>query len=148
MLLGIASDHAGYSLKEALKEALQRNGTRIKDYGTTSADSTDYPDYANALVVGIQEKEIEKGILICGSGIGMSIAANRYPFIRAALAITPQMASLSRAHNDANILVLGSRFVSEMLAKEIVDCFLKTPFEGGRHEARVRKLSEKKGDDL
>ena len=136
----IASDHGGFALKETLKKILQKNGYEVIDYGTNSADSVNYPDYAKRLAEGIRDKEAERGILICTSGIGMSIAANRYPFIRAALVHEVEEAHLCRSHNDANVLVFGAKFVTPEMAEKCVDEFLTTEFEGGRHCARVDAL--------
>ena len=136
----IASDHGGFSLKESLKTYLQQKGFEVVDYGTNSPDSVNYPDYAKLLAQGIKDNTAKKGILICTSGIGMSIAANRYSFIRAALVHEPEEAHLSRAHNDANVLVLGAKFVTSETAQKCVDEFLDTEFEGGRHCVRVDAL--------
>lgn len=136
----IASDHGGFQLKQQLKAYLQQKGFDVVDYGTNNMDSVNYPDYAKLLVQGIETKTADKGILICTSGIGMSIAANRYPFIRAALVREPEEAHLSRAHNDANVLVFGAKFVTLETAEKCVDEFLNTEFEGGRHCARVDEL--------
>lgn len=133
------SDHAGFELKEKLKAYLK--GYEIIDIGTNSTDSVDYPDFGKKAAEVIADGTAELGIIICGSGIGISIAANRNPKVRAALCITPEMAKLSRQHNDANILALGARLTSESESQLIVDAFLKTAFEGGRHEGRVKKLS-------
>ena len=137
----MASDHAGCELKNALKEVLQEQGYEILDKGPeTEAQSVDYPDYAFLLAKSIQKEEADIGILLCGSGIGMSIAVNRYPFIRGALVHSQEYAKLSRMHNDANVLVLGGRFLSKAEALDIVQVFLTTDFEGDRHCRRVQKL--------
>lgn len=137
----IASDHGGYGLKEVLKKYLQ-DTYDVRDLGTNSAEtSVDYPDEAFMLVQALKEDETARGILICTSGIGMSIAANRFPFIRGALVFNPEMARLSRAHNDANVLIFGAKFIPEETAKECVKVFLETPFDGGRHARRVQKLT-------
>ncbi len=138
--LAIGADHAGYALKEKLKEKLLSLGYDIDDVGTVSDESVDYPDYAKRVAKKISDSEIEKGILICGSGIGMAIAANRYPNVRAAVANDEESAKLSRQHNDANILSIGSRFVEDEQADKIVDSWLNTEFEGGRHKRRVDKM--------
>lgn len=140
MKLAIGADHAGYALKEKLKEKLLSLGYDIDDVGTVSDESVDYPDYAKRVAKKISDSEIEKGILICGSGIGMAIAANRYPNVRAAVANDEESAKLSRQHNDANILSIGSRFVEDEQADKIVDSWLNTEFEGGRHKRRVDKM--------
>ncbi len=136
----IASDHGGFELKKVLKTYLQTQGYEVVDYGTNSADSVNYPDYAKLLAEGVKNKVADKGILICTSGIGMSIAANRYPFIRAALVHCIEEAHLCRAHNDANVIVFGAKFIEPEMAKQCVDKFLTTEFEGGRHCARVAAL--------
>ena len=140
----IASDHGGFALKENLKTWLQESGYEVVDYGTNSTESVNYPDFAKLLAHGIQDQVADRGILICTSGIGMSIAANRYPFIRAALVSTPELAYMSRAHNDANVLVLGAKYIEVDKAKECVNKFLTTAFEGGRHCARVEALERMK----
>ena len=136
----IASDHGGFTLKQSLKSYLLEKGYEVLDCGTHSADSVNYPDYAAALAKGMKEGKANKGILICTSGIGMSIAANRYPFIRAALVANRELAELARLHNDANVVVFGAKFISEEVAKECVDVFLTTEFSGGRHCCRVEAL--------
>jgi ribose 5-phosphate isomerase B len=136
----IASDHSGYMLKNQIVEHLNKKGLSIQDLGTNNSDTVDYPDYAKAVVDSILEQETELGILICGTGIGMSIAANRRSGIRAALCTDLFMTERARSHNDANILVLASKITSEKLALDIVDMFLATKFEGGRHNARLAKL--------
>jgi ribose 5-phosphate isomerase B len=139
MKLAIGCDHAGFSLKEFLKS----NFSKIDwlDKGCYSADSVDYPDFAHAVANSIERGESSMGILICGSGNGISIAANKHTGIRAAIAWKPELASLARQHNDANILSLPARFISELEAVEIVKAFLEASFEGGRHQARVDKIS-------
>ena len=136
----IASDHGGFKLKKILKEYLKNKGYDVLDCGTDSEESVNYPDYAALLAQGIKMQQAERGILICTSGIGMSIAANRYPFIRAALVHCVEEAHLCRAHNDANVLVFGAKFIGADEAKKCVDEFLTTTFEGGRHCARVDAL--------
>ena len=138
--VAIGSDHAGYSLKEELKDDLVRMGMEVVDYGTTNAEqSVDYPDIANRVADAVL-KGIQFGVLICGSGIGMSIAANRHPGIRAALCHDGLSAELSRRHNNANILCLGARVLGSETAKRALLRFLQTDFEGGRHQFRVEKL--------
>lgn len=139
MRIAIASDHAGYALKEELKQAF--NDVDWLDVGTHGKDSVDYPDFGFALGEAITDGRAAKGIAICGSGIGISIAANRFPAVRAALCMTAEMARLSRQHNDANVLALGSRFVEFDVARECLSAFLGTAFEGGRHQRRVDALS-------
>jgi len=142
----MAADHGGANLKNTLKAYLEKKGFHVVDYGPENADvSVDYPDKATELIQGMQEDPNAKGILICTSGIGMSIAANRYPFIRGALVFNPQMAEMARGHNDANVLIFGAKFISEENAQKCVDIFLTTAFLGGRHERRLDKLSCIKG---
>jgi len=140
MKIAIGSDHAGFELKEQVKVFLDTRGTRWEDLGTDSADSTDYPDYAFPVAEAVARGEFDFGILICGTGIGMSIVANKVRGIRAALCTSPEMAELSRRHNDANILTLGGRMLSPKEATEIVDTWLKTAFEGDRHARRLGKI--------
>ena len=139
MKLAIGCDHAGFSLKEFLKSNF--NEIDWLDKGCYSPDSVDYPDFAHAVARSIEDKETELGILICGSGNGISIAANKHAGIRAAIAWKPELASLARQHNDANILSLPARFISEHEAVEIVKAYLEASFEGGRHQTRVDKIS-------
>jgi len=139
-LIAIASDHAGVALKALLVKEIAVLGYEADDLGTDSDASVDYPDYAEAVAAAIESGNAKFGVLICGSGIGMSIAANRYPGVRAALCHSVETATLSRQHNDANILVLGARIVSEALAQECLKAFITTEFEGGRHQRRVDKL--------
>jgi ribose 5-phosphate isomerase B len=138
--IAIASDHGGYNYKEAIK----RKFTAVDwiDLGTDSAESVDYPDYAHKLAHAVAQGQAEKGIVICGSGIGVSIAANRHKDIRAALCTDVTMARLTRLHNDANVLALGERIIGLETAFDIVDTFLSTEFEGGRHEKRIIKINE------
>lgn len=136
----IASDHAGFALKAKLAAALGAMGYAVEDLGTTSEASTDYPDYAHPLAREVAEGRARRGVLLCGTGLGMSYVANRYPGVRAGVAWTPEVAKLAREHNDANVLVLPARFVSDAQALEILRTFLATPFEGGRHERRVTKI--------
>lgn len=136
----IACDHAGLALKEQLKRVLSELGVGFEDLGTTSEASTDYPDYAHKLARGIVAGRYDLGMLICGSGIGMSIAANRHPGVRAAVCTESYAARLTRLHNDANVLCLGARIVGPGVAEEILRAFLAGSFEGGRHAARVAKI--------
>jgi len=138
MKLAIASDHAGYELKEALKKAFPMH--EFVDFGTNGTDSMDYPDTGFPAARAVAEGSCEKGILICGSGIGMSITANKVPGIRAALCDITDVARLSRMHNDANILVLAGRFTATAYAIEIAETWLNTAFEGGRHKNRINKI--------
>lgn len=136
----LASDHAGFALKEKLEQALGRLGYDVADLGTDSADSTDYADYAHPVARAVSSGEAKRGVLLCGTGLGMSYVANRYPHVRASVAWTPEIAELARKHNDSNILVLPARFLSEEDGVRILRAWLDTPFEGGRHERRVAKI--------
>ena len=136
------SDHAGLELKRYLISLLQEGGHQVIDVGTDSAMSCDYPDFAHTVAEHVLENPGSFGLLTCGSGIGMSIAANRHAGIRAALCHTSLEARLSREHNDANVLVLGGRIIGTELAKDIIEAFVKTPFAGGRHAGRIRKIEE------
>ncbi len=138
----IASDHAGYELKSVLKAELSEMGYEVLDLGTDDTESVDYPDFANALAEALREGRADRGVLICGSGVGISIAANRHPEVRAALCHDPITARLAREHNDANVLAMGGRLIGTDVAKECLRIFLATPFEGGRHARRVAKLSK------
>ncbi|MCC8483463.1 MAG: ribose 5-phosphate isomerase B [Rickettsia endosymbiont of Labidopullus appendiculatus] len=137
----IASDHSGFSLKNKIISYLNNKNISILDYGTYNQEAVDYPDYAKKVVDGILENRAPLGILICGTGIGMSIAANRTSDIRAALCFDLFMAERSRAHNDANIIVLGAKIPNEELACQMVDKFLTTKFEGGRHSTKLSKIN-------
>jgi ribose 5-phosphate isomerase B len=143
----IASDHAGFELKERLRATLADLGFEVQDIGTHSTASTDYPDYAHPLAEEVARGEVARGVLLCGTGLGMSYVANRYPGVRAAVAWTPEIAALARKHNDANVLVLPARFVSDEDAVAILRTWLETPFEGGRHERRVEKIERDGGTD-
>ena len=138
--IAIASDHAGYSLKSELVAEIEALGFKVLDLGPNSTDSVDYPDYGFAMGRAIEEGKAERGVVICGSGIGISIAANRNPHVRAALCANGLMARLARQHNDANVLALGERLTGIEVAKECLREFLNTEFEGGRHARRVGKL--------
>lgn len=140
MKLAIGSDHAGFHLKSSVIEYLNGQGYETKDFGTYSADSVDYPDFAHPVASAVDANEYPLGILICGSANGVCMTANKYPFIRAAICWNVELAQLARQHNDANILCLPARYISEEIALEIVKAFLSTPFEGGRHEKRVNKI--------
>jgi ribose 5-phosphate isomerase B len=133
----IGCDHAAYELKEKLKAFLLRNGHTVEDVGAYSTDSVDYPDYAKKVASLVSEGRYARGILLCGTGLGMSMAANRFPGVRAALCHDLFGATMSRRHNDANILVLGGRVTGDILAEEIVKVWLTTPFEDGRHQKRL-----------
>ncbi len=139
--LAIGCDHAGYDLKQFIKARLHSLGYTVNDFGTFSNDSVDYPDIVHPLASAIDKQLIELGIIICGTGIGVSMVANKYPGIRAALCWMPEIALLARKHNDANVLALPGRFISNDIAWEVVTAFLDTPFEGGRHQRRVDKIA-------
>jgi ribose 5-phosphate isomerase B len=136
----LSSDHAGFELKEKVKSFLIDNNFEYEDLGCSSLEPVDYPDYAKLLSKKIKDKNNSKGILFCGTGIGISMAANRFPHIRAALCTSVEMASKSRKHNDANVLALGGRILEDKLALQIVEEFLYTDFEAGRHNLRVDKI--------
>ena len=140
MRIAIGSDHAGFDLKSEILSFLCMEGCDIQDMGTFAPDSVDYPDYAHLVVREMLEGRADLGILICGTGIGMSITANRYPGIRAALCTDAFMARLSREHNDANVLCLGARVVGVGLALDIVNAWINASFAGGRHQRRVEKI--------
>ncbi|SRR5690606_29821815 len=140
-IIPIGCDHAGFELKEYLKEYLTEKGYEVKDYGTYSADSTDYPDYAHAVSDFVENNEDILGILICGSGNGISMTANKHQGIRCALCWETEIAELARLHNNANIIALPARFISKEAAIEMVDTFFSTEFEGGRHANRVNKIA-------
>ena len=136
----IASDHAGFELKQALEAELRSLGYAVDDLGPASDASTDYADYAHPLASRVSSGEAERGVLLCGTGLGMSYTANRYPHVRAAVAWTPEVAALAREHNDANVLVLPARFVGTEEGKAILKAWLETPFAGGRHARRIAKI--------
>jgi ribose 5-phosphate isomerase B len=141
MKVAIGCDHAGFELKEAIKTYLTDKGLDISDFGAYSTASVDYPDFAHAVAKAVTDKQASYGILICGSGNGISIAANKHADIRAALCWKPEIAELARLHNDANILSLPARFISSEDAMKCVDVFVATAFEGGRHQGRVNKIN-------
>ena len=141
-MIGIGSDHGGYELKEYIKKHLDELGVAYKDYGTNSTESCDYPIYGEAVARAVASGEVERGIVICGTGIGISIAANKVKGIRAALCGDCYSAEYTRRHNDANILAMGARVTGSGLACKIVDTFLSTEFEGGRHAKRVALISD------
>jgi ribose 5-phosphate isomerase B len=140
MKISVASDHAGFKLKEAVKAHLIEAGHEVVDFGTDSAESADYPDFATPAAQAVASGEVERGVFVCGSGQGMVMTANKVRGVRAALAWEPEIAELSRNHNDANVLALPARFIGEKLALEIVDAWLRAEFEGGRHVPRVAKM--------
>ena len=141
MHIAISCDHAGFELKEKIKHVLSDKGHSITDYGPRTADRMDYPDAIHPLAKAINDGQISKGIIICGSGNGVAMTANKYPNVRAGIAWNPELAELTRQHNDANVLSLPARFISEEMALACVDKFLNTQFEGGRHEERVNKIA-------
>jgi ribose 5-phosphate isomerase B len=143
MKIAIGSDHAGFLLKNKLIQFLKEKGIDTVDKGTYSEESCDYPDYAHAVANSVEQKEVDLGILMCGSGNGITIAANKHQNIRAALAWEEEIAALARQHNDANILSLPARYLTEVKAKAIVDAYLNAEFEGGRHQKRVDKIQLK-----
>ena len=138
--IGLASDHAGYALKQHVMQYLTAQGMDYKDYGTYSEASCDYPDFAHALATGMENGECETGIAICGSGEGINMTLNKPQLVRAALCWVPEIAHLAKQHNNANVLVMPGRFITEAEADAIMDEFFSTPFEGGRHEARIAKI--------
>lgn len=140
MKLAIGSDHAGFELKEKLKAYLQKKGIVFNDFGTYSADRADYPDFAHPVAEAVENKEVDLGILICGSGNGVNMTANRHAGVRSALCWNAEIATLARQHNDANVMALPARFISEKEAEACIDTFVSTPFEGGRHTDRVKKI--------
>lgn len=140
-IVAVAADHGGYDLKCVLLTELRELGFEVLDLGTDGPESVDYPDFADALATAIADGQAQRGLLVCGSGIGMSIAANRHRGIRAALCHDALTARLARAHNDANVLCLGARLIGIERAKDCVKAFFTTPFDGGRHERRVAKMS-------
>ncbi|MDL2278647.1 ribose 5-phosphate isomerase B [Parabacteroides sp. OttesenSCG-928-G07] len=138
--IGLCSDHAGFKIKEFAKQVLIEKGLPYKDFGTYSEESCDYPDFAHPLAYAIENGEVYPGIAVCGSGAGISMALNKHQGIRAALCWSADVAKLAREHNDANVLVLPGRFISEEEARKAIDVFLSTAFEGGRHQKRVDKI--------
>lgn len=141
-IIPIASDHAGYELKLKVIDHLRQRGIDVRDFGTDSTDSCDYPDFAHPVGSAVNRGDYPRGIVICGSGNGVQMTVNKYPGVRCALCWTPEIAHLARQHNDANIVSIPARFVSADTALAILDQFLDTPFEGGRHTRRVEKISQ------
>ncbi len=141
-MIGIGSDHAAYAFKEEIKSYLKEKGFAVKDYGTHSTERVDYPDYGKAVAEAVVSEECEKGLVFCGTGIGISISANKVSSIRAVVCSEPYSAKLSRLHNNTNVLALGARVVGIELAKMIIDIWLETPFEGGRHQKRVEMIDK------
>jgi len=142
MIIAIGCDHAGFELKELVKERLEAQGHQMIDVGTHSSESVDYPIYGHAVGRTVADGEAERGIAICGSGIGISIACNKVPGIRAALCTSVEMAEMSRRHNNANVICMGARMISKELAFEMIDTWLVTGFEGGKHERRINELDD------
>ncbi|MFL2630351.1 MAG: ribose 5-phosphate isomerase B [Thermodesulfobacteriota bacterium] len=142
MKVAIGSDHRGFSLKEELKEYIQKLGFDYKDFGAFSDENFDYPDSAAEVSLKVSQGQYDRGILICASGTGMSIVANKFPNIRAVVANDVNLAIMSRSHNDCNIITLGSRYVSNDVAKNIIELWLTTDYEGGRHDVRLNKLKQ------
>ncbi|WP_234729748.1 ribose 5-phosphate isomerase B [Acidocella facilis] len=142
LTVALGADHGGVTLKNRLAAVLIEAGHEVQDYGTDGPASVDYPDFAQAVCGAVTEKRADFGILVCGTGIGMSIAANRHPGIRCGLVHDVTTARLTRAHNDANVLALGARIIGEEVALDILGAFLSTPYEGGRHQRRLDKLNQ------
>jgi ribose 5-phosphate isomerase B len=142
MKIAIGADHAGFTLKQQLRDKLRADGHEVLDEGTDSTQSTDYPDYADAVACAVADGEAERGILVCSTGEGMAITANKVPGIRAALGYNEEAVRLTRSHNNANVLALAAKFTDEAEAARMVDLFLSTGFEGGRHERRIEKISQ------
>lgn len=138
----IAADHAGFEMKATLESELQKMGFKVRDLGTDSAESTDYADFAHPLAQDISKGKHKRGVLLCGTGLGMSYVANRYSGVRAAVTWSPEVAQLARSHNDANVLVLPARQLTEQQAIDILHTWMETPFEGGRHVRRVEKIEK------
>ena len=148
MKVAIAADHAGYAEKEGLKKTLDELGVGYTDMGTTSTDSVDYPDYACKVAEGVASGEYDQGLLVCGSGTGMAIAANKVRGVRAAVAWSEEIARLARQHNDANVLALAARYTPADKLQDIVKAWFAAGFEGGRHEERVQKITQIEREDL
>ena len=142
MKIAIGCDHAGYELKEKVKAEMLAAGHEMIDVGTESTESVDYPKYGHAVGRAVASGEVERGIAICGSGIGISIACNKVPGVRAALCTSTEMAEMCRRHNNANVICMGARMISEELAFAMIDTWMKTEFEGGKHERRINELDD------
>ncbi len=140
MKIALGSDHAGFELKEKIKEVLREKNLGFKDFGPFDNESVDYPDYGHKVGKSVNSKDFESGIVICGSGNGINMTVNKYPNVRSGLCWTKEICELARLHNNANVLAIPARFISEKTALEIIDTFLSTDFEGGRHERRVNKI--------
>jgi ribose 5-phosphate isomerase B len=141
MKVALGADHAGFLLKEQIRANLEAQGVEVHDFGTASQESTDYPDYAAKVAREVAAGHFDRGILVCSTGVGMSIAANKVEGIRAALGVNVEEVALTRGHNDANVLTLGEKYTSPEVAAEMVNVFLNTPFDGGRHQRRVDKIT-------
>jgi ribose 5-phosphate isomerase B len=140
-VIGVGCDHAGLELKRALVAELERRGLQVRDFGTHSGDSCDYPDFAHALAQAIERGEVARGLLVCGTGVGMAISANRHPGVRAVVCSETFSARMAREHNDANVLCLGARVIGAGLATDVLEAFLSASFAGGRHAGRVAKIN-------
>lgn len=140
MKIAIGADHAGFELKEKVKLYLQKKGVEVKDFGTNSLERVDYPDFAHPVASAVENKQVDLGIVICGSGNGVNITANRHRGVRSALCWNEEIAVLARQHNNANVMALPARYMDEQEARKCIDAFLSTPFEGGRHTERVQKI--------
>lgn len=138
--IALCSDHAGYEMKEMVKGYLEANGLEYTDFGTHSTESCDYPDYAHPAALAVESGQCDRGIALCGSGNGIAMTLNKHQGIRAAICWLPELASLARRHNDANVLVLPARFIEPAVAMEVVNTYLNTDFEGGRHQRRIEKM--------
>lgn len=141
--VGMASDHAGFELKAALKEYLSAKGYEVLDYGTDSGESVDYPDFAHPLANSVEQGSVSFGIAICGTGNGICMTANKHQGVRGALCWMPEIAALAKQHNNANVLAMPARFISVEQAKEILDVYMNASFEGGRHQRRIDKIAVK-----
>jgi ribose 5-phosphate isomerase B len=148
MKIALGADHAGFELKQKIKDHLIAEGYQVDDRGTISNESVDYPDFARLVADEVAHHQADLGVLVCGSGVGMAIAANKVPGIRAANVTTEYEAQMSREHNDANVLSLGGRMLEEQQAFKIVDLWLRTPFAGGRHQRRVDKITQIEQDEM
>jgi ribose 5-phosphate isomerase B len=141
MRVFLGSDHAGFEMKEALKPYFAARGFDTTDVGPASEESVDYPDFAEQVARAVSDGRADRGVLVCGSGIGMAMAANKVPGVRAAMVTDPELAKMMRLHNDANVVTLGGRYIPVQLAEEILDAFFDTEFEGGRHQRRIDKIA-------
>lgn len=148
MRIALGADHAGYPIKERVKEYLREAGYQVVDFGTGSEESVDYPDYARQVADSVARRENDLGILVCGTGVGMAMTANKVPGIRAAAVVDPYTARMSREHNDANVLALGARILDEARALEVVRTWLDASFAGGRHQRRIDKITQLEREQL